>query len=288
MFLTGLIKYLYNLYNKLLPQDLPVVQKFQDPEQHSIRQSHGHVFLFCKIKGDADEIGIPKHNMWYFHGHDLDEAFDEYFANPTEVRPPTVYIGFPCTKDLTWKKRFPGISNCILISDGLYEYFEKWANQPVKHRGDKYMEVKEKLTKHLFGYPLPVCPTSQRQGGIPSPWHSTDGSHVSFLLSWRFLWNQVYSTPEMFAPINREWTTNPHTEIPGLYLAGSDAFLPSVTGAMYGGCLGASCILGHLGTLRLANALLCYLAKRLQEDDPKLSFPEAYGKAWQAYTDMAR
>ena len=31
-------------------------------------------------------------------GYDLDDAFDKYFANPTEVRPPTVYIGFPCTK----------------------------------------------------------------------------------------------------------------------------------------------------------------------------------------------
>jgi len=39
----------------------------------------------------------------------------------------------------------------------------------------------------------------------------------------------------MFAPINRQWTTSPYTDIPGLYLAGSDAFLPSVTGAMYGG-----------------------------------------------------
>jgi hypothetical protein len=92
----------------------------------------------------------------------------------------------------------------------------------------------------------------------------------------------------MFAPINREWTTNPRTEIPGLFLAGSDAFLPSVTGAMYGGCLGASSVLGHLGTLRLANALLCYLARRLQEDDPKLSFVQAYYKAYQSYTDMAR
>lgn len=92
----------------------------------------------------------------------------------------------------------------------------------------------------------------------------------------------------MFAPINREWTTNPRTEIPGLYLAGSDAFLPSVTGAMYGGCLGASAVLGHFGTLRLANALLCHLAKRFQEDSPKLTFPQAYMLAWQSYTDMAR
>ena len=75
----------------------------------------------------------------------------------------------------------------------------------------------------------------------------------------------------MFAPVNRSWTTNPYTEIPGLYLAGSDAFLPSVTGAMYGGCLGASAVLGKVGTLRLGHAIISHLAARLREDNPKLS-----------------
>jgi all-trans-retinol 13,14-reductase len=115
----------YNLYNKILPQDLPIVKKFHDPTQRTVRQSNGHIFLFCKIRGDAKEIGLPDHNLWYFNGYDLDEAFDKYFQNPTQHRPPTVYIGFPCTKDVTWKKRFPGISNCILISDGLYEWYVK-------------------------------------------------------------------------------------------------------------------------------------------------------------------
>lgn len=49
----------YNLYNKFLPQDLPAVKKFQDCSKRTIRQSNGHVFLFCKIKGNADEIGLP-------------------------------------------------------------------------------------------------------------------------------------------------------------------------------------------------------------------------------------
>ena len=53
--------------------------------------------LFCLL-GDADEIGIPKTNTWYFNGYDTDECFDKYFESPTEHRPPTCYLGFPCTK----------------------------------------------------------------------------------------------------------------------------------------------------------------------------------------------
>jgi len=84
----------YNLYHKFLPQDLPIVQKFHDPTQRTVRQSNGHIFLFCKIKGDAEEIGLPDHNLWYFNGYDLDSAFDKYFTNPREHRPPTGMCNF--------------------------------------------------------------------------------------------------------------------------------------------------------------------------------------------------
>lgn len=272
----------YNLYNKFLPQDLPIVKKFQDPKERSVRQSNGHVFLFVKIKGNAAEVNVPTHNLWYFNGYDLDQCFDEYFANPTEVRPPTVYIGFPCTKDseynvlgipwhiiynmirlyfvlmhcsssvyalthiqmdrphtlqiyvATWTKRFPGVSNCILISDGLYEWFSKWENLPNKHRGEEYMAFKDKLAKHLLDILYETCP--QVKGSVEYYHLGTPLSEMTYLASWHGGSYGTKCIPEMFATINHEWTTTPHTRIPGLYLAGSDAFLPAVCGAMYGGC----------------------------------------------------
>ncbi len=173
----------YNLYHKFLPQDLPIVQKFHDPTQRTVRQSNGHIFLFCKLRGDAEEIGLPDHNLWYFNGYDLDEAFDKYFANPTEHRPPTVYIGFPTTKDLTWKRRFPGISNCILISDGLYEWFEKWSDKPVRNRGEDYLEFKDQLTRHLMDILLEFVP--QVKGRIEYYHLGTPLSEETFLASYR-------------------------------------------------------------------------------------------------------
>ena len=55
-------------------------------------------YSFPLSLGDADEIGIPKTNTWYFNGYDTDECFDKYFEDPTEHKPPTCYLGFPCTK----------------------------------------------------------------------------------------------------------------------------------------------------------------------------------------------
>lgn len=273
----------YNLYNKLLPQDLPVVKAFQDPQQRTIRQSNGHIFLFCKLKGDAADLNLPTNNMWYFHGYDLDEAFDKYFANPRDVRPPTVYIGFPCTKDPTWKKRYPGVSNCILISDGLWEWFEKWQDQPVHHRGEDYEEFKKALTKHLLDILYETLP--QVVGKVEFEMLGTPLSEVTYLASWHGGSYGTKCTTSMFDAKNRSWTTTPHTSIPGLYLAGSDAFLPAVCGAMYGGCFGASAVLGHVQTTKLTIAFIRHFAASIKKENPKLSWIKAYSVAWDRFVN---
>ncbi|GAX27935.1 all-trans-retinol 13,14-reductase [Fistulifera solaris] len=273
----------YNLYNKLLPPQHPVVQSFQQcPSQRSIEPSNGHIFLFCKIKGDAATLKLPEHNVWYFNDDDMDGAFDRYFANPTEHRPPTVYIGFPCTKDPTWPQRFPGVSNCILISDGLWEWFTPWENKPVHLRGSEYEAFKEKLARHLLDILLESVP--QLSMDQIEYWTlGTPLSEVTYLSSYHGGSYGTKCTPEMFATINRGWTTNPRTSIPGLFVAGSDAFLPAVCGAMYGGCLGASAVLGWTGSLRLFLGFWNYYATIILEESPKLSKWQAYRLAFRRF-----
>ena len=160
------------------------------------------------------------------------------------------------------------------ISDGLYEWFEEWSDKPVRNRAEDYLVFKDQLTRHLMEILCEYVP--QVKGRIEYYHLGTPLSEVTFLASYRGGSYGTQCVPEMFAPVNRGWTTTPFTEIPGLYLAGSDAFLPSVTGAMYGGCLGASAVLGPLVTLRLGYAILSHLAMRLREDNPKLSSVDAY------------
>lgn len=136
------------------------------------------------------------------------------------------------------------------------------------------MDFKDKLTRHLMDILCEFVP--QVKGHIEYYHLGTPLSECTFLASYRGGSYGTQCVPEMFSEINRDWTTTPFTEIPGLYLAGSDAFLPSVTGAMYGGCLGASAVLGKLGTLRLGHAILSHLAMRLREENPKLSRLQAY------------
>lgn len=265
---------IYNLYNKLLPQDLPTVKEFQDSQKRTVRQSNGHVFLFCKIRGDADELGLPTHNLWYFNSYDMDKAFDKYFENPAAERPPTVYIGFPCTKDVTWKRRYPNVSNAILISDGLWEWFEKWADRPVHNRGAEYEAFKSKLESHLLDILYETVP--QVKGKVEFHMAGTPLTEATYLSSFHGGSYGTMCTPEMFAPVNRNWTTTPRTKIPGLYMAGSDAFLPAVCGAMYGGCFGAAAVLGYIGTARMIWAFMSEFAASMKEAHPKLTWSKAY------------
>lgn len=264
----------FNLYHNLLPQDHPVVQDFKDPSKRSIQESNGHVFLFCKIKGDAKDLDLPTHNLWFFNSYDMDEAFDKYYNDPVNERPPTTYIGFPCTKDPTWQKRLPGVSNCILISDGLWEWFARWVGTPVHHRGAECEKFKDQLAKHLLDILYETVP--QVRGKVEYWTLGTPLTEATYLDSFKGGSYGTKCDTNIFAELNHKWTTTPHTAIPGLYMAGSDAFLPAVCGAMYGGCLGAAAILGYLGSLRMVAAFLAEFATALQQDNPKLSRSAAY------------
>ncbi|KAL3789336.1 hypothetical protein HJC23_006490, partial [Cyclotella cryptica] len=238
---------------------------------------NGHVFLFCKIKGDAKDLGLPAHNLWYFNSYDIDEAFDKYYVDPVTHRPPTCYIGFPCTKDPTWPTRLPGISNAILISDGLYDWFEKWHGTQVHERGADYEIFKDQLAKHLLDILYETVPQVKER--VEYWTLGTPLTEVSYLASFHAASYGTKCDTNIFKRLNDRWTTTPHTCIPGLYMAGSDAFLPAVCGAMYGGILGASAVLGYTGSLRLVFAFLSDFARSLQEENPKMSKIEAYVKA---------
>ena len=148
-------------------------------------------------------------------------AFDKYYGDPVTQRPPTCYIGFPCTKDPTWSSRLPGISNAILISDGLYDWFEKWHSTQVHERGADYDIFKDQLAKHLLDILYETVP--QVKGRVEYWTLGTPLTEVSYLASFHAASYGTKCDTNIFKRLNDRWTTTPHTCIPGLYMAGSDA-----------------------------------------------------------------
>ena len=156
----------------------------------------------------------------------------------------------------------------------MYSWFEKWQGTHVHERGDDYEKFKDALAKHLLDILYETVP--QAKGKVEYWTLGTPLTEVSFLSSFRAASYGTKCDTNIFKPLNDRWTTNPRTRIPGLYMAGSDAFLPAVCGAMYGGILGASCVLGYGGSFRFVFAFLREFATALQEENPKMSYPQAY------------
>lgn len=107
----------------------------------------------------------------------------------------------------------------FFISDGLWEWFEEWQGTNVDNRGADYEEFKEQLSKHLLDILYETVP--EVKGKVSYHHLGTPLSEVAFLGSWCGGSYGTMCKPSMFDPINREWTTTPHTKIPGLYMAGS-------------------------------------------------------------------
>lgn len=178
--------------------------------------SNRHLFVFLKIRGDQDELQRPEHNILCFHGDDLDEAYDKINSNPFENRAPILYLGFPCTKDRIWKKRFPNVSNCTLISDGLYDWFERWVQKPVHERGrsrlpwknpslQRFLEILCEFVRQVKGkveFIHMATPLTEESGGQ----EHTKAIHTTLC------------TPDKFSETNLKWT-NQKTETSNLYVA---------------------------------------------------------------------
>lgn len=268
----------HNLYNKLLPKQHNLVKEFK--ATNKTIPSFGHMYLFVAIRGDAEEVGIPKTNTWYFNGYDTDDCFDKYFAEPTKHIPPTVYLGFPCTKDPTWKERHPGVSNCILISDGKYEWFEKWEALRTHKRGDQYDELKEEFSQKLLEVLYSKVP--QVKGKVLWYELGTPISDSTFLSSYRGGSYGTRCNVDYFSTESMRWLMRGDTEIKGLFMAGQDAWTPAVAGAMYGGLLGSIKVLGAFQTIGLIGRLLNCLATAMRRDR-KVSYINSYYLAVQRF-----
>ena len=78
---------------------------------------------------------------------------EEYLKTEPEdvnsVTPPLMFISFPSTKDPTYNARFPGKSTCAVITATPYEWFSKWRDEPVLHRGMEYEMIKKSLVNKM-------------------------------------------------------------------------------------------------------------------------------------------
>ena len=224
-------------YGRLLPEDVRERLGLTDLlSRHE--PSSGHLSLYLGFRKTATELGLGKTNLWLYRDHDHDRNVDRYFRDPTAPLP-FVYVSFPSAKDPDFDRRHPGRATVELITLAPYDRFRKWENVPWKRRGAEYEELKDAISERLLEALYVHCP--QLRGKV-------DWKELSTPLTTRHFTGhprgEVYglaATPAFF----QDRSLRPRTPIPGLYLTGADICTLGVGGALSGGMLSASAILGR-------------------------------------------
>jgi all-trans-retinol 13,14-reductase len=222
-----------NTFERLLPGD--VAERCR-PDPRALAPSIAHLCLYLGLRHTADELGLPKSNLWIYP----DERHERTFANAVEdpdAPMPPVYISFPSAKDPDFARRHPGRATIEVITLARWEPFARWSDTRWKKRPEEYCAMKEKLTARLLEVVYRHLP--QIKGRV-------DVSELSTPVTTRHFSNyangEIYGlahNPARFA----EPLLRPRTPIRGLFLTGQDMTACGVAGALMGSVLCASAIL---------------------------------------------
>jgi all-trans-retinol 13,14-reductase len=226
-----------NTFGRLLAPDTPGSAAIKD-DIDAIGHSMSYVSLYAGLNQSAADLGLTGTNIWAYPTSDHDSNVSRFYADSSAPFP-VLFISFPSAKDPEFTARHPGHSTIEVITMAPYRWFSQWENTRWKNRGADYDEFKRGFTERL---------RTGLEQNVPAARGHIDHGEISTPLSTRHFGNyeagEAYglrATPARF----RLRSLCAKTPVQNLFLTGQDVALLGVTGAMFGGIVAASAILGR-------------------------------------------
>ncbi len=224
--------------NRLLPTEV-AEETGLTARTREMDHSLSWVVLNIGINASTDELGLDGSNVWIHRDADLKGRFAAYEADPLNQPMPAYFLSFPSAKDPSWPDRYPGRTTIDICGLTSWSLFEPYADSRWMRRGEEYDRLKERMTAELLAQVLRFCP--QLEGRIDHVELATPLSFNHFLGRERGDFMSFAHTPERFA---QRWISA-HSPVPGLYFSGQDVVAAGISGAMVGGVIAASAVLGR-------------------------------------------
>jgi all-trans-retinol 13,14-reductase len=203
-----------------------------------LEPSMAHLCLYVGMEGPACGGDVVASNLWIHPSLDFDANVAHAVADPNAPFP-LLFISFPSAKDPAFATRNPGRATAEIVVPAPFAWFEKWSNTRWKNRGTAYDSFKASLTERMLAEFAVHAPEASRQ--VTYAELSTPLSTLHFTGTPR---GGIYGTNPVPARFESR-AMGPRTPIRGLYLTGADACSLGVTGALFGGIMAASAILGR-------------------------------------------
>lgn len=195
--------------------------------------------LYVGLDASDAELGLANSNLCVFPGPDHDANVARFHADP-DAPIPCVYCSFPSGKDPTFTERYPNRATVQVMCPVPYHWFQPWENARWRKRGDDYEAVKAALAERL---------QTILEQHVPQVRGHIEHAELSTPLSYRHFAGYDRGEPYGLAHTPRRFCERrllrPRSPLRGLYLTGQDVSTCGVVGAMAGGFLCASAILGR-------------------------------------------
>jgi len=227
-----------NTFQRLVRQPQPILHDLE-----RVPGSLAHLSLYIGVKQTARELGLTGTNLWIYPSSENGKADHDAnlarFLHDPAAPFPVLYISFPSAKDPEFERNHPGRATLEAVVIAPYEWFARWEDSRWKHRAAEYGAFKQTLADRI---------QSEVERHVPAVAGKIDHAELSTPLTTRHFMNyqqgEAYglaATPERF----RLRSLTPHTTIRNLYLTGQDVATLGVAGALFGGVLTASAVLGR-------------------------------------------
>ena len=227
----------WTTFAKMLPPEAPGVAAALD-ELRTVPPSMAHLSLYAGVKQSAAELGLTGTNLWVHPTPDHDANLARSASDPSAPLP-LLFISFPSAKDPDFERRHPGRATMEVVCPVPYDWFARWQDTRWKRRGQEYDDFKQSLAGRL---------KSALEEHVPAVRGKLDVAELSTPLSTRHFMNydhgEAYGIAATPARFHLRCLT-PHTAVRNLYLTGQDVGTLGVAGALMGGVLTASAILGR-------------------------------------------
>lgn len=222
----------HNTFGRLVRQPQPICN-----ELNKIARSMAYMTLYVGIKQSDAALGLDGTNLMICPSFDHDGNEKRFYSDLSEEFP-VLYISFPSAKDPEFERHFPDRATIEAVVPVAYDSFTGWEHTRWMKRGDDYGRLKQELATRIqerLEWYVPAI-----RGKVDYVELSTPLSAKHFMKHERGEAYGLAATPERFCL----QALRAHTSIKNLFLTGQDVVAPGVSGALFGGIIAASAILG--------------------------------------------
>lgn len=228
----------WNTFARMLPASaLPFRDELKSPPD-----GFEAVELFLGLRRDPRELGFRGENYWLFESFD----HDEMYARRNELldgQAAMAYLSFPSLKDSHAQRH-----TAEIIAPVSYRSLAAHRDEPWRRRSADYESAKRRMTQGLLDL------VERHHPGFGDLVEYAElGTPLTFEHFTAAPSGTIYGYPGTPEKYTKAWL-GPRTPIRNLYLTGSDAALLGIMGALMGGVVTASCLLGRFGFFEVMRA----------------------------------